>query len=233
MVHTGAMTRSRALDWAIGALGMLLLLILLAVALWFIVSDPVGDSDATPTSVPTASGSNVPPSDLGKDETWLGEIDVRSNVVVLPDSSLLDVEAEGYGVRSGPAGVVMERLEVRATVPFADIEAELGGNTRVRAAKNGQASVQRKGEVLGREFSVMATGTVEAKNGLLVVEPLSIDIGGPEVLSKVVAAAVRRFVTIEQPVAGLPENLILRDVTVEKDGFRVELTGQDVVLSEG
>lgn len=227
------MTRSRALDWAIGALGMLLLLITLAVVLWFIVSDPVVDSDATPTSVPSATGSDVPPSDLGKDETWLGDIDVSSNVVVLPESSLLDVEAKGYGARSGPAGVVVERLEVRATVPFANIEAELGGNSRVRPAEDGQASVQRKGEVLGREFSVVATGTVEAKNGLLVVEPLSIDIGGPEVLSRVMAAAVRQFVTIEHPIAGLPKNLILRDVKVEKDGFRAELTGQDVVLAEG
>ncbi len=227
------MTRSRALDWAIGALGMLLLLILVAVVLWFIVSDPVDDSDATPTSVPSATGSDVPPSDLGKDETWLGDIDVSSNVVVLPESALLDVEAEGYGVRSGPAGVVVERLEVRATVPFANIEAELGGDSRVRPAENGQASVQREGEVLGREYSVMATGTVEAKNGLLVVEPLSIDIGGPEVLSRVVAAAVRQFATIEHPIAGLPENLILQDVAVKKDGFRAELTGQDVVLAEG
>lgn len=227
------MTRSRALDWAIGALGMLLLLITLAVILWVVVSDPADDSVATPTSVPSATGVDVPPSDLGKDETWLGDIDVSSNVVVLPESSLLDVEAEGYGVRSGPAGVVVERLEVRATVPFANIEAELGGNSRVRPAENGQASVQRKGEVLGRQVSVVATGTVEAKNGLLVVEPLSIDIGGPEVVSKVVAAAVRQFITIEHPIAGLPENLILRDVKVEKDGFRAELTGQEVVLAEG
>ncbi len=234
LVHTGPMTR-RAADWAIGALGMLLLLIVAAVVLWFVLSDPVTDvqQSASPTPVTRATGPAVPPSDLGKDETWLGDMDVESNIVVLPNSSLLDVEAEGYGARSGLDGVVVERLEVRATVPFANVEAELGGDSRVSPGEDGQAAIERKVEVLGRQLSIKATGTVEAKNGLLVVEPRSIDLGGPEVISKAIAAAARQFVTIEHPIAGLPKNLVLQDVTVQEDGFRAELSGQDVVLSEG
>lgn len=228
------MTRSRVLDWVIGALGMLVILIVAAVVLWFVLSDPATDSDrASPEPTASASDPAAPPSDLGKDETWLGDIDVNSNIVVLPDSTLLDVEAQGYGARSGPEGLVVEQLEVQATVPFAEVESELGGNSRIRPAANGQASIERTVEVLGRQISATATGTVEVKNGLLVVEPRSIDLGMPDAVSRVVAAAVRQFVTIEQPIAGLPPNLILQDVTVQDDGFRAELSGQDVMLAEG
>ena len=42
---------------------------------------------------------------------------------------------------------------------------------------------------------------------------------------------VRRFATIEHPIEGLPENLVLQDVTVQDDGFRADLSGRDVVLA--
>lgn len=234
LVHTGSMNR-RVADWAIGALGMLLLLTVAAVVLWFVLSDPITDVEQPPSPTPatSATGAAVPPSDLGKDETWLGDMDVNSNIVVLPDSSLLDVEAQGYGARSGPNGVTVERLEVQATVPFANVEAELGGDSRVSPGKNGQATIERTGEVLGRQISVRATGTVKAKNGLLVVEFRSIDVGGPESVSRALAAAARQFIKIEHPIAGLPKNLVLKDVTVQEDGFRAKLSGQDVVLTEG
>ena len=227
------MNRSRALDWAIGALGMLVILLVTLVTLWFVLSDPATGPDQTSSPTPTASatGPAVPPSDLKKDEIWLGDMDVNSNIVVLPDSSLLDVDAQGYGARSGPNGLVVERLDVRATVPFVNVEAELGGDSRVTPGEDGQATIERTMDVLGRQFSITATGTVAVKNGLLVVEPRSVDIGGPEILSNAIAAAARQFVTIEHPIAGLPKNLVLQDVTVQEDGFRAELSGKDVVLA--
>lgn len=227
------MTRSRAVDWAIGALGMLLLLIAMAFVLWFVLSVPATGSDqsSAPTPTAVATGPAVPPSDLAKDEIWLGDMDVNSNIVVLPDSSLLDVDAQGYGARSGPNGLVVERLDVRATVPFVNVEAELGGDSRVTPGEDGQARVERTVEVLGRQILIEATGTVEVKNGLLVVEPRSVDIGGPDILSKAIATTARQFVTIEHPIAGLPKNLVLQDVTVQEDGFRAELSGKDVVLA--
>lgn len=83
-------------------------------------------------------------------------------------------------------------------------------------------------------FSRVDAGwTVQVRDGLLVVEPRSVDLGGPDVLSEAIAAAARQFVTIEHPIEGLPENLILQDVTVQDDGFRAELAGRDVVLAEG
>lgn len=230
------MTRSRALDWMIGALAMLVLLTIAGVILWFAVTNPVPGSDQDSSAPPMTDAPSAaePPSDLAGDETWLGDIDVTSNIVVLPETSLLDVEAQGYGARSAPGGVVVDQLEVIATVPFVSVEAEIGGDSRVSAAADGRASIERSMEVLGRQFDIVATGTVSAKDGLLVVEPVSIYLGGgSDALSRVIADAVRQFVTIEQPIAGLPTNLVLRDVQVQADGFRVELTGQDVVLAEG
>jgi stage V sporulation protein SpoVS len=90
--------------------------------------------------------------------------------------------------------------------------------------------VVRTVEVLGRELRVVATGTVEARDGRIVVEPRSIDIGGPELVSGAIAAVVRQFVTIEQQVEGLPAGLVLQDVSVQADGFRAHLTGNDVAL---
>ncbi|MDO5737041.1 MAG: LmeA family phospholipid-binding protein [Propionibacteriaceae bacterium] len=229
------MTRSRAADWAIGALGMLLLLTMAAVVLWWVVSEPTtGPSEApSPTPVASSTSMDAPPTDLGKDEVWLGDMDVRADIVVLPDSSLSDVEATGYGARSGPGGLIVKRLDVQATVPFTDVAAQLGGDTQVSPGPDGQARIERTLDVLGRQVTVVATGTVEVENGLLVVEPLFIDLGGPDVTSRALAAVVRKFVTIEQPIEGLPQNLILRDVTVQEDGFRADLSGQNVVLAEG
>lgn len=229
------MNRSRATDLAIGALGMLLLIVLALVVLWWAVSTPAVDrADRTgPTSADDrqAASTDGPPADLADDEIWLGGVDVVAGTVVLPDSTLHDVEAVGHGVRSGEEGLVVDSLEVQATVPFADVAADLGGDSVVRPADDGQAAVVRTVEVLGRDATVVATGTVEVVGGLLVVEPTSIDLGGPDLLSRTVAAVVRRFVTIEHPIEGLPENLVLQDVTVQDDGFRADLSGRDVVLA--
>jgi hypothetical protein len=66
--------------------------------------------------------------------------------------------------------------------------------------------------------------------GRLVVEPRSIDVGGPDVLARSLADVARQLVTIEQDVQGLPEGLVLQRVTVEDAGFRAHLEGADVRL---
>ncbi len=90
--------------------------------------------------------------------------------------------------------------------------------------------VVRTVEALGRELRVIATGTVEVEAGRLVVEPRSIDFGGPDFLSDATAAVVRRLVAIEHDIEGLPEGLVLQDVAVQGDGFRARLLGEDVQL---
>lgn len=226
------MTRTRVVWWLFGALSMLLLLIVALVVFLWKVSEPADEGNTqTPSASPSATRTAPPPDDLAVDEVWIGDLDLQSELVVLPDSTLHDVVAKGHGARSGPDGLVVDRLEVEATVPFAEVATQLGGDSTVRAADNGEAAVERSVEAFGRRFNVVATGTVGVKEGLLVVEPRSIDIGGPRLLSRTLGTLVRELVTIEQPIEGLPPKLELRDVDVRSDGFRASLSGDDVVLA--
>jgi hypothetical protein len=133
-------------------------------------------------------------------------------------------------VVTSPDGLVAGRLAVDATEPFEVVAHQLGNGAELRSADGGQATVVRTVTVLGRELRVTATGTVEAKGGKLVVEPRSIDLGGPDFLSDATAAVVRTFVTIEHEIEGLPEGLVLQDVAVQGDGFRANLRGEDIKL---
>ncbi len=219
-------------DWLIGALGMVLLLGIAAVILWWAASSPVGGK--AETAPPAADNGRLQgpeaPADLRDDEVWLADVVLDAGTVVTGDSLLRDVRAVGQDVVTGPDGSVAGRLTVDATVPFEVVAAQLGGGTTVRAADDGQATVTRTVEVLGRELPVEATGTVDVEGGRLVVEPRSIDIGGPDFLSDSLAAAVRRLVSIEHDIEGLPGGLVLQEVSVQGDGFRAGLLGTDVEL---
>ncbi|WRH26359.1 DUF2993 domain-containing protein [Arthrobacter sp. JZ12] len=216
---------------------MLVLLMLAALIFWFAATNPASGGEAGPTPSPTADADPAPsgtepPADLGEDQTWFADVVLDAGTVVAEGSMLRDVSAVGQGVVTGPDGLVAEQLTVDATVPFDVIAEELGGGSEVSAAESGQARVVRSVEVLGRELRVEATGTVEAEGGRLVVEPRSIDFGGPDFLSNATAAVVRQFVTIEHTIEGLPEGLVLRDVAVQEDGFRANLRGEDVTLAQ-
>jgi LmeA-like phospholipid-binding len=222
-------------DGLVGAAVAVGVLVLVVLVLLWSVSDPAGGSDAgaSPTPTPTSADPSVPtpPVDLADGETWLGDLTLDAGAVVAAGSLLRDVRAVGSDVRTGPDGVVAQQLAVDATVPFDVVGAQLGEGTTVAAAGGSQATVRRTVEVLGRSVDVVATGTVEVVDGRLVVEPRSIDVGGPDFLSDALGSLVRRFVTIEQTVDGLPEGLVLRDVAVQDDGFRASLDGVDVRIA--
>ncbi|WP_159619788.1 LmeA family phospholipid-binding protein [Arthrobacter zhaoguopingii] len=219
----------RAKDWLIGAVGMVLVLGVALVVLWWAASDPASADKAERMPSPTQGA--LPPDGLREDEVWLADLDLDAGTVVTAGSLLHDVRAVGQDIVSGPEGLVAGRLAVDATVPFEVLADELGGGSVVRAADGGQATVVRTVEALGRELRVTATGTVDVEDGRLVVEPRSIDIGGPDFLSDATAAVVRRFVTIEHDIEGLPEGLVLQNVAVRDDGFRASLRGEDVELT--
>jgi hypothetical protein len=225
--------RRRVRDGLVGALVLLLVLVLLVVAAFWALSRPSGDGpDATRGPVPGATDAPAPtaPDDLGPDETWLGDVGLGTSELVSPDATLLDVVATGSGVRSGPDGITAASLRVEATLPFAAVAADLGDDATVTAADDGQAELRRTATVLGRTVDLRATGTVRAEGGLIVVEPQRIDVGGPDFLAGPTATVVRGLVTIRQPVEGVPEGLVLQQVTVQDDGFRALLSGEDVRL---
>jgi len=226
------MSRTRTKDRVTGAVAMLVVMVLGTALAWWAVTEPAGGSDAgsAPPERTALPPDRRPPPDLGRDEVWLGDLGLRSGAVVTADSELRDVRAAGRDVVTGPDGLVAGRVAVRATVPFHVVAAELGEGTVVRPAEDGQAEVLRILEVLGRELPVSATGTVEVQGGRLVVEPRTIDLGGPQLLSEGLAAVVRELVTITHDIEGLPDGLVLRDVEVRPAGFRARLSGEDVRL---
>ena len=224
---------TRAKDWLIGAVGMVLVLGAATAIAWWVVSDPASRLEAAPAPTPTA-GERVPeakpPAGLGPDEVWLADVAMDAGTLAAAGSVLHDVRAVGQDVVTGSDGMVAQRLTVDATVPFGVVASKLGDGTEVRAAEGGQVMVVRTVEALGRQLAVTATGTVEADAGRLVVEPRSIDFGGPGFVSDAVGAVVNRLVTIEHDIEGLPEGLVLQDVAVQEDGFRARLSGEDVKL---
>ena len=226
---------TRVKDWLIGAAGMVLVLVVIAAVLWWAVSAPAGGGQAASVpSTPVEAGRSLaeqPPAYLREDEVWLADLGLDAGTVVTAGSTLRDVRAVGQDVVTGPDGVVAGRLAVDATVPFDVVARKVGNGSEVRSADGGQATVVRTVHALGRELRVTATGTVEAKGGKLVVEPRSIDLGGPDFLSDATAAVVRTFVTIEHEIEGLPEGLVLQDVAVHADGFRANLRGEDIKLA--
>lgn len=228
------MQRQQVVAGLVGAGIAVVVLVVALGAFFWAVTDPSGTADdeaqasgsPTPPTVPEVR--SAPPTDLDVDEMWLDELVLDAGTVVTPESVLHDVAAAGRGVRSGPTGLLADWMSVDATVPFSVVAAELGEGITVRSAGDDQATVLRTVELAGRELDVVATGTVEVEDGTLVVEPRSIDIGGPSFLSGAIAAVVRRLVTIEHDIEGLPEGLVLQDVTVQDDGFRARLEGEDV-----
>lgn len=228
------MTRSRLRDLVLGAVGMLLVLLVIAALLWWVITDPVEEGDARAGSSPAADAGRPPdteaPADLREDEAWFAELSLDAGTLITDGSLLRDVRAMGQDVVTSPDAVLAERLTVEATVPFAVVADEMGGETVVGAGTGGEAMVMRTVEVLGRELRATATGAVNVEDGRLVVVPSSVDVGGPDFVSDALGDVVRQLVTIEHEVEGLPEGLVLQDVSVRSDGFRAYLAGEDVQL---
>lgn len=225
----------RVRDGLLGAAVAVVVLVVAAGVFLWSISTPAGDA-ATPGPgapsgpVPSPTGAGEPPSDLDPAEMWLDDVELDAGAVVLPDSTLRDVTVAAHDVRTGPEGFVAAVMVVDATVPFDVVAAEIGEDTRVRSGGASEVVVERTVEVAGRRFDIVATGSVDVVAGRLVVEPTTIDIGGPSFLAGVIGTAVRQLVTIEYEVEGLPEGLMLQDVVVQDDGFRANLRGEGVRL---
>ena len=98
--------RSRLLYWFLGALSMLVLIVIAAVVAFWVISEPVDDA-APPVPRPrptvTQPGEATPPAILGKDEVWLGEIELSSALLLVPEATLRDVEASVHlWIERGP-----------------------------------------------------------------------------------------------------------------------------------
>lgn len=224
----------RVLDWVIGAVAMLLILLLAGWWFWTSITRPLDDpmvGPPTSTSRPAPPPAVVnPPSDLEPDEVWLGDIALSAGSVFAAGTPLLNVVGTGVDVTSGPNGLVAGYLDLTATVPFEVVAAQIAPGARVSAAGGGEVRVDTHMEILGRRLPVGATGTVDVVGGKLVMVPTFIDIGVPDFISNLLTDVIRRFVTFEHEIEGLPDGVVLRTVKVVDDGFRANLTGENVKL---
>jgi hypothetical protein len=215
-------------------LGIVTTLVALAVATGVLLVS-LG-SGAEPTSPQVGGASVAPgqrteaPEDLTEEETWLGAVDFAGEDVISADGELAVVDATGSGVRFGPAGLRAARLDIDATIPFDSVAEDVGPDTRIYAVSGGLAGVEREVTILGRDLTVRATGSVTADGGQLVIEPETVDLGGPSFVNATLSAIARTLVTIRQDVPGVPDGMALTDVSVTGAGFDAELTGTDVTI---
>lgn len=188
-------------------------------------------SVAAPAPSPTGSVAVAQrPTDLTADETWLGAVELRSQDVVSAKGDLVDVVATGSGVRFSDAGLRAERLGIDATIPFDTVAAQVGQDVTVYDAGNGKTGVERKVTILGRDLTLRATGTVTADGGQLLIEPETVDLGGPSFLDAAASSLARSLATIRQDVPGVPAGMTLDAVAVTPQGFDARLSGTDVTI---
>jgi hypothetical protein len=213
----------------LGVVTTLLVLAAGVLALLFVLGHCAGEVEAPPPP-PASAAPPEAPSDLKVDETWLGTVDLSSDDVVSSDGELVDVRATGTGVRFSPSALHAQRLDVDATVPFDTVAAQVGPDVTISPAAGGLATIERTVTLLGRDVTVKATGSVKADGGQLLIEPETVDLGGPAFLDSAASALARTLVTIRKPVPGVPEGMALTDVHVTDAGFAARLSGENVTI---
>ena len=204
-----------------------LVLVVLVLSLGSGASSSAGTASPRPTGSPTVAEQ---PADLAADETWLGSVDLRSQDVVSAKGDLVDVVAKGSGVRFSNKGLQAQTLDIDATIPFATVAEQVGQDVTVYDAGNGKTGVERQVTILGRDITLKATGTVTAEGGQLLIEPETIDLGGPSFLDAAASGLARSLATIRQDVPGVPTGMSLDAVAVTPQGFDAQLSGTDVVV---
>ncbi|UZN02886.1 LmeA family phospholipid-binding protein [Cellulomonas sp. S1-8] len=227
------MERRRLVDGLVGAAVAVLVMVLVVVVAVLAVTRSASSAAPVPRPTTTAgdgSAADQPPDDLADGDLWLDGITLDARTLATPDGIVHDVAVTGQDLRTGAAGLVAGALTVDATVPFDLVAGQIGSDVRVGPVPGSpdQAAVHRSFEGLGRVLDVEATGTVTVRAGRLVIEPRTIDIGGPGFLADAFGALARRLVTIEHEIEGMPDGLVLHEVTVQDDGFRAGLRGTDV-----
>jgi len=202
------------------------------VVLVFSLGSGAPSSTATTASPRPSTSATVAqqPTDLKADETWLGAVDLRSQDVVSAKGDLVDVVAKGSGVRFSQKGLKAQSLDIDATIPFATVAKQVGADVTVYDAGNGKTGVERTVTILGRDLTLKATGTVTADGGQLLIEPETIDLGGPSFLDSAASSLARGLATIRQDVPGVPAGMALDEVQVTPQGFDAKLSGKDVVI---
>jgi hypothetical protein len=152
-----------------------------------------------------------------------------------PAGTRADVSLQGVHVPLSKAisgsvdEIPVDRLEGTATLSYALLADQLGGDTTVRQEGTG-LRISRTVEVLGQELPVTASGTVRLeKGGVLAVDVSHVSGAGVQIPSALVSR-ISSLLDLEYKIPALPFGLQLRSVTPAADGVVVGVGATDTVL---
>ena len=152
-----------------------------------------------------------------------------------PEGTQADVVLHGVqvplsDVLSGSVSEVpVDRIDGTATLSYALLSAQLGGDTTVRPEGDG-LRITKTVEVLGQTFPLTATGTVTLDGDELVVDVEGASGAGVDLPDFLVERA-SDLLDLRYAVPALPFGLQLTDVTPAEDGVDVRVAAEDTVLS--
>ncbi len=145
------------------------------------------------------------------------------------DMTLRGVEMPLPTVLSGSVEEVpVQRVDGTATLSYALLAAELGGDTTLRREGAG-LRITRTVEVLGRTLPLTATGTVTLEGDDLVIDVEDASGAGVD-LPEFVVDRVADQLDLRYAVPALPFGLQLTEVVPAEDGVDVRVEATDTVL---
>ena len=156
-------------------------------------------------------------AELGQPEGTRADVTLRG--VQVPLSSVLSGSVEEVPVDS---------IDGTATLSYALLSAQLGGDTTLRREGDG-LRITRTVEVLGQSVPLTAVGTVTLEGNDLVVDVGAASGAGVDV-PDVVVERVADSLDLRYAVPALPFGLQLTDVTPAEDGVDVRVQATDTVL---
>jgi hypothetical protein len=156
-------------------------------------------------------------TDLGQPEGTDADVALRG--VAVPLSDVL-----GGSVQQVP----VERVDGTATLSYALLSAQLGGDTRLERAWDG-LRITRTVELLGQQVPLTASGNVTLDGSDLVVDVQGAEGAGVD-LPGVVVDQASDLLDLRYSVPALPFGLQLTDVRPADDGVVVDVAATGTVL---
>ena len=151
-----------------------------------------------------------------------------------PDGTRADVALHGVevplsSVLSGSVSEVpVERIEGTATLSYALLSAQLGGDTTVRP-EGDVLRITKTVDVLGQTLPLTATGTVTLEGNEIVVDVQDASGAGVDIPGFLVDR-VADLLDLRYAVPALPFGLQLTSVHPDEDGVDVRVEATDTVL---
>lgn len=151
-----------------------------------------------------------------------------------PEGTEADVALRGVhvplsDVLSGSVATVpVDRVDGTATLSYALLAAELGGDTRLRREGDG-LRITRTVEVAGLTLPLTAAGTVSLDGNEVVIDVARASGAGVDVPGFLVQR-ISNLLDLRYKIPSLPFGLEVTGVTVGDDGLDVTVEGKGIVL---